>query len=85
MYALSAANGALLWKYTTGSIILSSPIVANGVVYIGSSDNNLYALDAVAGTLLWKYPALAVSVPAVADGVVYVGATGLFAFHLPGH
>ena len=42
-------RGAPLWKYPTGSIIQSSPAVANGMVYIGSADNNLYALDAATG------------------------------------
>ncbi len=28
---------------------MSSPAVANGVVYIGSEDNNLYALNATTG------------------------------------
>ena len=36
VYALNAGTGALLWEYTTGSNVYSSPAVANGVVYIGS-------------------------------------------------
>jgi outer membrane protein assembly factor BamB len=42
-YALDASTGAILWKYTTGSWINSSPVVANGTVYVGSADGNLYA------------------------------------------
>ena len=55
VYALNASTGALLWKYTTGYHVFSSPAVANGVVYVGSADNNLYALNASTGALLWKY------------------------------
>jgi outer membrane protein assembly factor BamB len=75
LYALNASTGALLWKYTTGSWVASSPTVANGVVYVGSLDHNLYALNASTGALLWKYTAgnYVVSSPAVANGVVYVG------------
>ena len=36
LYALNASTGALLWKYTTGEQVYSSPAVANGVVYVGS-------------------------------------------------
>jgi hypothetical protein len=28
---------------------------ANGVVYVGSDDNNVYALNASTGALLWSY------------------------------
>ena len=31
MYALDAATGALRWSYTTGTVVVSSPAVANGV------------------------------------------------------
>jgi serine/threonine-protein kinase len=53
----------------------SSPAVANGVVYVGSWDNDVYALNAKTGDLLWSYATGAGvdSSPAVANGVVYVG------------
>ena len=39
VYALDASSGALLWSYATGGqIMLSSPAVADGAVYIGSQD-----------------------------------------------
>jgi eukaryotic-like serine/threonine-protein kinase len=34
---------APVWTATTGARILSSPTVANGMVYVGSSDYNFYA------------------------------------------
>src|SRR5271165_2119830 len=37
------------WSYATGGNVWSSPAVANGVVYAGSSDGNLYALKASTG------------------------------------
>jgi outer membrane protein assembly factor BamB len=45
----------------------------NGVIYVGSDDDNVYALNASTGVLLWSYPVFVVSSPAVANGVVYVG------------
>ncbi len=59
-----------------GAAVVSSPAVANGVVYVGSSDQNVYALNASTGALLWKYTTggqIDHSSPAVTNGVVYVG------------
>lgn len=55
LYALSAGTGTLLWKYTTGGDIQSSPVVKNGTVYFGSLDNYLYAVNASTGILKWRY------------------------------
>jgi hypothetical protein len=39
-----------LWIYTTGSQVVSSPVVAaDGSVFIGSNDDNVYALDGNTG------------------------------------
>ncbi|GAJ14434.1 unnamed protein product, partial [marine sediment metagenome] len=67
--------GTRIWNYTTGSAVASSPAVADGIVYVGSNDNNIYALDAAMGTVVWNYTTGGdvVSSPAVADGVVFVG------------
>src|SRR5215471_8085387 len=55
VYALSAATGTKLWSFTTGNEVFSSAAVANGVVYIGSTDGKVYALSAATGTRLWSY------------------------------
>ena len=64
-----------LWRYRTGADIFSSPTVVEGIVYVGSYDNNLYALDAKSGKLLWKYETgdHVCPSPAIAEGIVYVG------------
>src|SRR5215211_4787920 len=36
-------------------VFLSSPVVANGVVYFGSGDHNVYALDASTGKEKWRF------------------------------
>jgi eukaryotic-like serine/threonine-protein kinase len=36
-YALDAFNGKKLWNYTLANTVMSSPVVANGTVYIGAS------------------------------------------------
>jgi outer membrane protein assembly factor BamB len=48
LYALNAKTGASLWSTSIGDSssrwgLFSSPIVVNGVVYVGSEDGNVYA------------------------------------------
>jgi hypothetical protein len=35
----------VLWSFATQAFVVSSPAVANGVVYVGSEDGKLYAFD----------------------------------------
>ena len=70
--ARNASHLTLKWSYATGSGGNPSPAVVNGVVYIGSADNNLYALSASTGAKLWTFTTgnAVSSSPAVAKGVV---------------
>lgn len=51
----NADNVKLKWQFQTKGQVFSSPIVADGILYIGSCDSNLYALDSNNGKLLWSY------------------------------
>jgi outer membrane protein assembly factor BamB len=64
-----------LWRFETGDAVWGSPVVADGVVYIGSYDRHLYALDAESGELEWRFELedRMDGTPAVVDGVVYFG------------
>lgn len=71
---------SLNWTYRTpGTILTSSPAIANGVVYIGSRDedgtenNAIHAVDQKTGKLLWQVKADAQiqASPAVENGIVY--------------
>lgn len=46
----------LLWKFKANGSIVSSPIIDNGIVFIGSLDSALYALDLETGKTKWKFP-----------------------------
>jgi eukaryotic-like serine/threonine-protein kinase len=52
---------------------LSSPVVANGVVYFGSGDHYVCAVDAATGGLKWKFRTGDVvhATPASADNALY--------------
>src|SRR6185312_2262058 len=63
------------WKFHTDGQVISSPAVANGMAFVGSTDGNLYAVDLASGTQKWKlFTGVRVtSSPAVENGVVYFG------------
>ncbi|MCW4047438.1 MAG: PQQ-binding-like beta-propeller repeat protein [Candidatus Bathyarchaeota archaeon] len=69
------SNLTLAWKFTTDGSVISSPSVADGIVYVGSQDKNIYALGAWSGNLIWNFTTQHAieSSPAVANGKVYTG------------
>jgi eukaryotic-like serine/threonine-protein kinase len=77
----NVARLALDWKAQTSSGIRSSPLVANGMVYITSSDNSLYAFDAITGIKKWQAStgtyvgpgSFIFSSPVIVGNVLYVG------------
>jgi eukaryotic-like serine/threonine-protein kinase len=81
LYALNAHYGTLLWKYTTGGAIQSSPTLVNNTVYVGSNDKYLYAIDAGTGAFKWKYltnaPIRGES-PVVSNGTVYISCANTY-------
>ena len=61
------------WSFKTNGPIISSPSVADGLVYVGSADGNLYAVDLNTGQQKWKFQTRGQvdSTPAIADGMVF--------------
>jgi hypothetical protein len=72
---LDARTSVKIWEYTTGSLVLSSPAVTDGKVYVGSEDHKMYCLNAVTGVKIWEYTTgdAVRSSPAVVNGKVYIG------------
>ncbi len=82
VFALDAIRSTILWKFTAGDQIYSSPTIAGGDLYIGSLDGNVYALNAATGAPLWKFTTGGPvgDSATVADGAVYIaGGGGLYA------
>jgi outer membrane protein assembly factor BamB len=76
VYAYNAATGKRLWiSSAIGDLVLSTPTVANNVVYAGSQDAAVFALDAQTGARLWRHQlgGPIYSSPVVANGVLYAG------------
>ena len=45
----------LKWRFKTGGPVKSSPVVVDGVAYVGSLDGNVYAVDAETGREVWRF------------------------------
>ncbi len=74
-----------VWKFQTGGKVKSSPVIADGTVYVGSDSGELFALDLATGRKKWSakvtpHPKSKTqskwlrSAPAVAKGIVVCGA-----------
>jgi outer membrane protein assembly factor BamB len=76
-YAIHAKTGILLWKHSfESSWVESSAAIANGIVYVGSSDlNQVHAFDAKTGTAVWtgSVPGNTWSSPFYDNGTLYIG------------
>ena len=90
IYALDEYTGLVHWTFEipTGAAVYSSPAIANGKLFIGSSDGYVRALTQSEGALVWAsyagdhptLPAEVRSSPVVADSMVFVGSSnGVFA------
>ena len=74
-YALRASDGTPIWHYTGASVF--TPIVANGVIYIGPGDGTIAALNASNGHQIWKqtFDANQVQSPHLVNSVLYLTTT----------
>ena len=50
-------NGKVLWKFPTGNMIFSEPIISGDLLYFGSTDSNLYCINKRTGKEIWRFPA----------------------------
>jgi outer membrane protein assembly factor BamB len=91
LYSLDFENGEMNWKTNIGNnvsprsvpalegstydFLCSSPVIDNGILYIGSIDSCLYAIDDKTGDIKWKYKSdnIVRSTPAVDSDNVYFG------------
>jgi len=73
--ALEVASGKLLWEASFVTAVVTSPAVADGLVFVGDDDGVLTALAAASGQPLWKalHSGPIVGSPAVSGGRVFVG------------
>jgi outer membrane protein assembly factor BamB len=65
--------GGVKWAFKAGGVIVTSPAIADGVVYIASLDGHLYAIDQESGKEKWNFKSSRpiASSPAVDRGTLY--------------
>ena len=78
VYAVDAENGQPKWRrQVSDERFWSSPLVVDGILYIGGMDRRFYALDVEQeGALAWppfKARGAIASQPAILDDLLYVG------------
>ena len=77
LYAFDAVTGAQKWAFKAGSEVDVAPAVANGLVYVASTEDGVvHALDASTGTSLWSAVTtntFMFSSPSVVNGMLFVG------------
>jgi outer membrane protein assembly factor BamB len=100
LYSINLNTGKNLWKAYIGNNVAqrmvpakdeytydymcSSPVVNEGVIYIGSMDSCIYALNASEGSIRWKFKTggRVRSTPILNDGYVYAGSWDHFLYAL---
>lgn len=86
--AIDATTGKLLWSVPLGNVAMSTPVVAEGHVFIGTGKNergftfwgrkqgdDILALDGATGNLIWKFHTVGEDMPSPA----YTNGTIVFA------
>ena len=72
-----APDGSVRWSTPTGAAPTSEPLVADGVVYVGTFGDQVQALDAKTGRRLWATEAgIDTGRPALVGGTLLVGSGG---------
>jgi outer membrane protein assembly factor BamB len=78
LYAVNLDSGQLLWKTDLDGSLLGTPVLNNGVLYIGGFAGKMNAIDANSGNVLWSTPMSDKiwSGPALYEGRLYFGDLG---------
>ena len=84
VYAVSVADGRVVWSFQTAQRVRSCPAVKDGIVFVGSLDGHVYALDAKTGREKWRFDTHGgiQSSPAVVDGTIFIGSRSAAVFAL---
>ena len=89
LFALDINTGRLVWQHSfaDGSWVESSPVVAAGVLYVGTSDAlKLLALAADTGKVLWQFDTggWSWSTPRYNNGTIYIGSISAYPYYFEG-
>ena len=80
--ALEKESGEQVWEVSLGTVGDHPPVIADGILYVGTRAGRLLALSVDSGEEIWSFedPHSSISgPPVVRDGVLYVGASAIYA------
>jgi|WetSurSiteA1Bulk_404760.scaffolds.fasta_scaffold01500_6 eukaryotic-like serine/threonine-protein kinase len=68
-------RGNVKWRFKAKRAITSSPVHANGIIYVCSVDTLMYALDAKSGYIIWRFrmTKASISTPFISDNFIFTG------------
>jgi len=68
-------RGNVKWRFKAKRALTSSPVHANGIIYVCSVDTIMYALDAKSGYILWRFrmTKASISTPFITDNFIFTG------------
>jgi len=71
----TVARLATRWTYEIGEQVTSSPVIANGILYVVTGAGSVIAFDDLRGSVLWRRElgAAITMTPTVDEGVLFVG------------
>lgn len=77
-------QGEIAWTFETKGAVTASPVVQDGVVYVGSCDQKMYAIDLKTGKEIWSFETDdMIEAPAmVFEGRLYFGSCDFFFYAL---
>lgn len=70
-----------VWKVKTNGQVISSPVIANGLLFIGSEDSKMYAINKTSGEIKWEFETQGAinSTPLITNGkVLFLSYDGFF-------
>ena len=94
VHCLDANTGTQLWQTYAGGVIniifalawqpRSSPIIANGIVYLGGLDGKVYAIDSSTGNVDWTYQTgdPIGGTATYSQGIIYIASTDSYIYAL---
>ncbi len=77
IFSINPGDKDLIWKFSTGGKIYSTPAIKDKRVVVPSTDGNIYCLDARNGKIIWTYNTSKsiVASPVIVDNKVLVGSS----------
>ena len=77
VFQTAFSQSKIKWTFKSDGRIYSSPVIDNGLIYIGSGDQKLYAIDQETGKKVWEFETSGAvhATPYVGKKLVYISSS----------